>query len=468
MKKRLLFIAVSFALTSFIAQAQDTIVAWTFPTGGLADTVADAGIADNVGSRTIMHEGGTGATQIVPGNATYAEMVTNWDNGNATKFWSIKFKAEGYHDLVLYSKQRSDATDFGPKDWKVQYKWGAIPWTDITGGTVTCTNDWAGGVVSGLSIPVTVPGGTSIYIRWIMTSNTSTNNVDVLAAGKSLIDDIVILGTEDLPVATGDTIIGFNFADTSGLEFNADFGLANNLTYDIRAEDDSAVVRTLEYTNGSTNYSATAAGWNDGANFKFWSIKFKADDYIDMKVSSKQRSGGTNPGPKYWKLQYKLGGSGTWTDVTGGNITVANDWSGALNELALPDEVDDPGTTSVYLRWVMTSNESTGGADVDSLGVSKIDDIVVTGTNTAGISNFIYENNVNIYPNPCQDILNIESSETITKTEIYNMLGARVYSSDKQKEWVKVNVNSFDSGLYIVLLHFKNESKVVSRKILID
>jgi len=471
MKRKLFFMCVLFAMTAFVARAQqDTIVAWTFPTGNLTDTIANAGIAGNIASRTIMHEGGTGATQMIAGDGTFAEEVTNWDNGDTLKFWSIKFKAEGYHDLVLYSKQKSDATDFGPKDWKVQYKWGAVPWTDITGGTITCTNDWTGGVASALSIPIATPAGTSIYIRWIMASNTSTNGVDVTAAGKSAIDNIVVMGTADLPVAMGDTIIGFNFADTTDTEFNADFGLPGNLTYNIQAEDTSYTDRTIYYTNGATDYAATAAEWNDGADIKFWSIKFKADGYKDMKVWSKQRSGGATPGPKYWKLQCRLSGA-EWEDVPGGNITVANDWTkGVIDSLPLPATLDNPGTTSVYLRWVMTSNKSTAAdsADVLSTGISKIDDIVVTGTlSGVGISNVIYENNVSLYPNPCSDVLHIESAEGIAKTEIYNMLGAKVFSSNKESRNINVNVNGFDSGLYIVILHFANESKVVSRKVLI-
>jgi hypothetical protein len=472
MKRRLFFISVLFAMTAFVAQAQqDTIVAWTFPTGNLSDTIANAGIVGNTGARTLRVEGGGAASlAMIAGDGTSAAQAINWDNGDSTKCWSIKFKAEGYHDLLLYSKQKSDATDFGPKDWKVQYKWGAIPWTDITGGAITCTNDWTGGVITALSIPIAVPAGTSIYIRWIMTSNTATNSADVLAAGKSAIDNIVVMGTADLPVAMGDTIIGFNFADSTDHEFNADFGLVGNLTYDIRAEDTAGTTRTLIYTNGATNFAATATEWNDGADIKYWSIKFKADGYKDMKVWSKQRSGGATPGPKYWKLQCRLSG-GEWEDVPGGNITVANDWTkGVVDSLPLPATLDNPGTTSVYLRWVMTSNKSTAAdsADVLSTGISKIDDIVVTGTlSGVGISTVIYENNVSLYPNPCNDVLHIESAEGIVKTEIYNMLGAKVYGTIMESQNININVKDFDSGLYIVILHFANESKVVSRKILI-
>jgi hypothetical protein len=322
--------------------------------------------------------------------------------------------------------------------------------------------------VNALAIPITTPGSNSIYIRWIMTSNTATNDVDVLATGKSAIDNIVIMGTADLPVETGDTIVGFNFADATDTEFNADFGLSGNLTYNIQAEDTGYNDRPLTYTNGYSDYAATATGWDGGDSVKFWSIKFKANGYKDMKVWSKQRSDGTNPGPKDWKLQCRLSG-GEWEDIPGGNITVANDWTtGVVSELALPATMNDPGTTSIYIRWIMTSNESSSGSDVLPTGISKIDDILVTGTLSGlGISSVIYENNVGVYPNPCADILNINSSEEIAKTEIYNMLGAKVYSKAAKSNDLQINVNQFEEGLYLVVLHFNNETKVVTRKIII-
>lgn len=104
-----------------------------------------------------------------------------------------------------------------------------------------------------------------------------------------------------------------------------------------------------------------------------------------------------NPGPEILEtaMPFKRWRMGR---CTGGNITVANDWTkGVVDSLALPATLDNPGTTSVYLRWVMTSNKSTAAdsADVLSTGISKIDDIVVTGTlSGVGISTVIYENNV--------------------------------------------------------------------------
>ena len=74
--------------------------------------------------------------------------------------------------------------------------------------------------------------------------------------------------------------------------------------------------------NGATNYAAQAINWNDGMDTKSWNIRFLTTGYNHIQLSSKQQGGGTNGGPKDFKLQYKITGTGTWADVPGGTITL--------------------------------------------------------------------------------------------------------------------------------------------------
>ncbi len=111
----------------------------------------------------------------------------------------------------------------------------------------------------------------------------------------------------------------------------------------------------IEMKNGSTTFAAQASGWDDGIDTKSWQTEVNTTGRGSIFVSSAQTAGTTNPGPKDFKLQYKIGTAGVWTDVAGGNITVANDWTtGVLNRLALPAECDNQA--SLFIRWVMTSN----------------------------------------------------------------------------------------------------------------
>ncbi len=264
-----------------------------------------------------------------------------------------------------------------------------------------------------------------------------------------------------------DTIIGFSFADTLDTVFNADLGLSVNLAYGILAEDSSGTVRMLTYTNGATGYAATASEWDEGANNKFWSVEFKADGYHDFVLYSKQRSGGANPGPKNWKVQCKLEG-GTYEDVPGGTITVGNNWTtGVIDSLPLSVNLNNPGTTSIYVRWMMTDNVNASGGTVAVAGISKIDDIVVTGIGTTGDEAVIFENNISVYPNPCNDILNVFSSEETSEVEIVDLQGRVVYKCTEKFNEKGIDIRDFAEGIYMLRIYHKNEKNPLSCKVFV-
>ncbi|MBN2682717.1 MAG: T9SS type A sorting domain-containing protein [Bacteroidales bacterium] len=450
---------------------QDTIVAFTFPTGELVtDTLPDAGLSGNLGY-SIRAEGGTSAIEMKNGATTFAAQATGWDSGADTKFWSIKFKAAGYANLKVYSKMEAGGANPGPRDWKVQYKRSSTDWADVPGGTITAANDWTTGVVNGITLPSDCdnPGSESIYVRWIMTSNTDINGDDVLSTGKFKIDDIVVLAST---YVEPDTITGWSFPNPDDIELNANMGLSGNLGYDIRAEDTSFNQRTISLTNGADgtgDYAATAEGWDEGANNKAWSIKFKANGYSNMKVSSKQRSGDTNPGPKDFKIQCQLSGQ-PWIDVVGGNVTVANDWTtGVVDRLALPSEIDLPGSTSIYIRWIMTSNDDIMGGTVASTGTSKIDDILVIGeASGSGIETIIYADKLNVYPNPSNDIINVESEDEIVLIQVYNLMGAKILDYKVNSTFSSLDVSELTNGMYILRAFYKNERQAATRRIIVE
>jgi hypothetical protein len=265
-----------------------------------------------------------------------------------------------------------------------------------------------------------------------------------------------------------DTITGWNCPDDTDMNFNADIGLPGNLTYDLRAEDSSGATRTLTYVAGATTFAISAAEWDGGDSIKWWSAKFKANGYMNFKVYSKQSSDAGTPGPKYWKLQCRKSG-GVWEDIVGANVTVAADWTtGVVNGLDLPVSMNNPGTTSVYIRWIMTSNDNINGGTVGATGTSKIDDILVTGENAAGIESILYKDGLSIYPNPANELLYFESAEVISKIEIYDMKGARVISKNEGSQQTQINISNLQPGLYFVKTYFTDQNKTTGRNIVVQ
>ncbi|WP_159479184.1 T9SS type A sorting domain-containing protein [Chryseobacterium sp. 18068] len=171
-----------------------SVVGWTFED---QDSIADIGIAAN-------------NTSVISTNAnglSYANMTNNpisdgyvattsggWNSGNNTKYWKINLVTTGITNLKISSVQRSSNT--GPRDFKVQYSLDDSTWTDVLGSTVNVGNDWSTGSLNNLSLPTNCENKSVVYLRWIMTSNTSANNGTVAGGGTSAIDNITIIGDQ--------------------------------------------------------------------------------------------------------------------------------------------------------------------------------------------------------------------------------------------------------------------------------
>ncbi len=85
-----------------------------------------------------------------------------------------------------------------------------------------------------------------------------------------------------------------------------------------------------------------------------------------------------------------------------------------------------------------------------------------------GINEIIEENEVNIYPNPAQDIFMINTNNEFinVKMEICNVLGEIIYSEKLNSKHESIKCNEFPSGIYFIIL--KTKKKIMSKKIIIN
>jgi len=255
---------------------------------------------------------------------------------------------------------------------------------------------------------------------------------------------------------TPSVIVQWTFPNgVDSLDKFPDGGLSLNSKNYISAEDTTAypntVKRTLTYTNGVSNYAATATHWHNGSNAKLWSIKFKTNGATNLTVSSKQRSGGNTPGPKYWKIQAMVSG-GSWIDIPNGNVTVANNWTaGVVTDIALPSSFDNT-TKSIFIRWIVVSDSSTNGTIVDSNGLSKIDDVVVKGIIPSSIEDL---NNISfaVYPIPNNSgVLYFNTNDQISSVQIFNLNGTCISTSKPIDN--KMDINYLSTGVYFLRIEF--------------
>lgn len=200
---------------------------------------------------------------------------------------------------------------------------------------------------------------------------------------------------------------------------------------------------------GATDYAAQAINWNDGMNIKNWNIRFVTTGYNHIRLSSKQQVGETNGGPKDFKLQYKVGIAGAWADVPGANITLDNIWtSGVIKDLDLPAECQNQSNL-VYIRWIMASNNDYNNGMVTPAGVSKIDDIIVTGMPVTSLDNEKTASRLSTFPNPSTASFSVSLPAEATVLEIYNTHGQLVFKAMPENKIVTIN-EALPAGLYFV------------------
>ncbi|MFH1160338.1 MAG: T9SS type A sorting domain-containing protein [bacterium] len=241
----------------------------------------------------------------------------------------------------------------------------------------------------------------------------------------------------------------------------ADGGIPANLNKAIRTEGGTSAIDFSK--NGFTTKAAQTTGWNDGADLKCWVVEITTTNYEDLAVSSKQQSGGSNPGPRDWKVQYRLGVTGTWTDVPNTVLNVQNDWtSGVLNNVELPAECKNQ--PSIFIRWIMTSNTNSLGDQVTASGINKIDDIIFTGKliNTA-----IPEpgNSISLcaYPNPCSEKITVKSDYPISQLTILDITGCVVITARPLEKEVSLDVSRVSSGTYVIKAWTSSSKTCISK-----
>ncbi|MBR4786613.1 MAG: choice-of-anchor J domain-containing protein [Bacteroidales bacterium] len=83
----------------------------------------------------------------------------------------------------------------------------------------------------------------------------------------------------------------------------------------------------------------------------------------------------------------------------------------------------------------------------------KIDDITVTA-GLSGVEN--RESLATIYPNPANNVLNINANSNISMVEVFNVMGQMVASFNANDVNTQINTSNFANGVYTVRIHTEN------------
>ncbi|MFH0896127.1 MAG: T9SS type A sorting domain-containing protein [Bacteroidota bacterium] len=274
---------------------------------------------------------------------------------------------------------------------------------------------------------------------------------------KLLLISVMLFGaySSKTQAQTQDTIIGLTAITGTLDDTVANLGIPENLppisTVSLRTVGGTSSITS---TNGQItgDYSCTATNWDNGMNTKYWEIGFKTGGSSNLLLSSKQRAGGNNGGgPKDWKAQYKIDTNGTWTDIPGATaIITANDWTtGVLTDVSLPAACDMISQT-IFIRWIMTTNDNTSGTAVQSAAVSKLDEIFVKADIGVGMATIFERKAFSVYPNPSHGKVNIHFSEKADAISVFDFLGNLILSQTVNDSDVTLDMTQYPKGMYFL------------------
>jgi len=208
---------------------------------------------------------------------------------------------------------------------------------------------------------------------------------------------------------------------------------------------------------------AKASGFDNGQDSVYWMIKFKTQGYGNLKLYSKQRAGNNPAGPRDFKVQYKFSGETVWYDLT--TVVCGNDWTtGVIDGIDLPAECDNLDK-NISIRWIMSSNTDISGGTVAAEAISKIDEIVITGTALSNIAKNSTNSNIRIYPNPSKGNFTIDCKKDIKNLNVTNLLGKSVYQTSEIER--NLNISNLPKGFYFVLIT-DSDNNLYSHKVVVE
>lgn len=327
--------------------------------------------------------------------------------------------------------------------------------------------------------------------------NTLTSAQTATVSGTSLTNDITVTVTGPFEVSTNGTA----FAATATI---AQASIVNAPLYvRMNATTAGAQNGTVTLTSGSNTATITLTGnaieCNDIAslpfNEDFEGGMFPPTCWNLVSLNEKTWEGFTDDGGNNWAyvtyaqtLQNEklITKSINFSNET--NVTLTFDFMASYTYITSTDENEqynlliyastDNGntfsTTPVYNmrndQGVFTSwEQTTATVDLSSLAGQPnvqlmfnyygtygaellIDNIHIQG----GVGINDNENNVSIYPNPANNVVNVNATSNINNVEIFNMMGQKVAAFDANDTNVQISTTALSNGMYMMRITTEN------------
>ena len=259
--------------------------------------------------------------------------------------------------------------------------------------------------------------------------------------------------TEVFSYTSGGIDFSINYTEWTG-GYTSWGGMAYSNQTDLTTADFtnySAYTNPVGGNNSSENYGLFYPSWGVSDSISFQNIADLSGMYIANYV---------------WTYHYIMGsdgvGSGTYEDGDYLTLTIFaygedNIMSSSI-EVSLADYTNS--NTDVISQWTWVDLSSLQNVKYIKFALTSSDswtptyfcvDDISYSLSTNIDDNRIVDKGINIYPNPCNNYLNVENlPEGIKHIEIYDITGKIVFQQKSVEKIVRVNTSELSKGVYFL------------------
>jgi PKD repeat protein len=154
---------------------------------------------------------------------------------------------------------------------------------------------------------------------------------------------------------------------------------------------------------------------------------------------------------EYWRVWIDFNRDGDFEDTGEEVYTSSASQTSVSGNISIPSTFSGQTRMRVSMKWnaVPTACESFGYGEVEDYTIS-VGSKDITRIEVQSTPEF------NIYPNPVNQLLFVESSDFIGAIKIFNSIGELMLDKEMNQNFFKVDVSSYPSGLYTISFVNKN------------
>lgn len=223
-------------------------------------------------------------------------------------------------------------------------------------------------------------------------------------------------------------------------------------TYDYLSNNDISTMYRMASVSNARQYISNASFKNTSINLtnnQTWDLNFRL--YSNVKIDNNSSLKAT--------CKIIMAPDSRFIVRNGSNFIIeAAEISSANNSTWNGIKVEGNGYLLINPNTLIDTNHFYAYADNNIFTTGEMSDISSKKTTRDLAENAVLEKNYKIYPNPTGDFINIETTNKISKVEVYNLVNKSFLTNYKDN---KVDVRSLPQGNYILKIYVGSEVKTV-------